>query len=73
MKQSLKNGKPSKGTTTVTKGHHTINKQGKANERKRAEFPTKNGQPIVDLIEWCQWACDELIAIAGRATQALAA
>lgn len=51
--------------------YHTINKQGKANERKLAEFLSKRGQlllPMVDLIEQCQMACDELIDVAGRAT-----
>lgn len=50
--------------------YHTINKQGKANEQKLAEFLSKNGQlllPMVDLIEHCQWACDELIEVTGRA------
>jgi hypothetical protein len=31
---------------------------------------SKNGQqllPIVDLIEQCQWVCDELIEVTGRA------
>jgi len=54
----------------VKKSYHTINKQGKANERKLAEFLSKNGQlllPMVDLIEQCQWACDELIEVTGRA------
>ena len=45
-----------KGRTAVKKSYHTINKQGKANERKLAEFLSKNGQlllPMVDLIEQC--------------------
>jgi len=44
--------------------------EGKANEEKLAEFLSKNGQlllPMVDLIEQCQWACDELIDVTGRA------
>ena len=59
-----------KGRTAVKKSYHTINKQGKANERKLAEFLSKNGQlllPMVGLIEQCQWACDELIDVTGRA------
>jgi transposase-like protein len=59
-----------KGRTAVKKSYHTINKQGKANEEKLAEFLSKNGQlllPMVDLIEQCQWACDELIDVTGRA------
>src|SRR5688572_20330762 len=59
-----------KGRTVVKKSYHTITKQGKANERKLAEFLSKNGQsllPMVDLIEQCQWACDDLIDVTGRA------
>lgn len=54
----------------MKKSYHTIDKQGKANERKLTEFLSKNGQmllPMVDLIEQCQWACDELIDVTGRA------
>jgi hypothetical protein len=54
----------------VRKSYHTIGKQGKANERKLAEFLSNNGQgmlPMVDLIEQCQMACDELIDVTGRA------
>ena len=55
----------------MKRSYHTINKQGKANEKKLAEFLSKCGQlllPIVDLIEQCRMACDELIDVAGRAT-----
>jgi putative transposase len=55
----------------VKRSYHTINKQGKANEKKLAEFLSKRGQlllPMVDLIEQCRMACDELIDVAGRAT-----
>ncbi len=55
----------------MKKTYHTIDKQGKANTKKLAEFLSKNGQlllPMVDLIEQCQLACDELIDVAGRAT-----
>jgi putative transposase len=54
----------------VKRSYHTIDKQGKANEKKLAEFLSKGGQlllPMVDLIEHCQMACDELIDVAGRA------
>ena len=47
----------------MKRSYHTINKQGKANEKKLAEFLSKGGQlllPMVDLIEQCQMACDEL-------------
>jgi transposase-like protein len=59
-----------KGRTAVKKSYHTIDKEGKANERKLAEFLSRRGQlllPMVDLIEQCQWACDELIVVTGRA------
>ena len=54
----------------MKKSYHTINKQGKTNEHKLAEFLSRNGQfllPMVDLIEQCQFACDELIDVTGRA------
>jgi hypothetical protein len=58
----------------VRKSYHTIEKMGKmgkGNARRLAEFLSKNGQfllPMLDLIEQCRLACDELIDIAGRAT-----
>jgi putative transposase len=55
----------------VKRNDHTIDKQGNANEKKLTEFLSKGGQlllPMVDLIEQCQMACDELIDVAGRAT-----
>jgi putative transposase len=54
----------------VKKTYHTIGKQGKVNEQELAGFLAKNGQallPMVDLIEQCQVACDELIDVTGRA------
>jgi putative transposase len=55
----------------VKRNYHTIDKQGKVNAGKLGEFLSKNGQqllPMVDLIEQCRMACDELIDVAGRAT-----
>ena len=55
----------------MKKTYHTIRKQGKINEKQLASFLVKNGQgllPMVDLIEQCQMACDELIDVTGRAT-----
>jgi putative transposase len=55
----------------VRRRYHTIDKQGKSNEAKLAAFLSKNGQlllPMVDLIEQCRLACDDLIDVAGRAT-----
>lgn len=54
----------------MKKSYHTIGKQGKANEQELREFLSRNGQfvlPMVDLIEQCQLACDELIDVTGRA------
>ena len=55
----------------MKKPYQTIRKQGKTNEQELASFLVKNGQallPMVDLIEQCQLACDELIDVTGRAT-----
>jgi putative transposase len=54
----------------VKKSYHTICRQGKVNEQELTEFLFKNGQfvlPMVDLIEQCQLACEELIDVTGRA------
>jgi transposase-like protein len=53
----------------VKKRYHTIDRQGKANERKLADHLTRNGQaimPMVDLIEQCRMAVDRIIDVAGR-------
>ncbi len=55
----------------MRRSYHTMEKKGKASARKLGEFLSKNGQfllPMVDLIEQCRLACDELIEVAGRAT-----
>ena len=54
----------------MKKAYRTIGKQGNVNEQELAGFLAKNGQallPMVDLIEQCQVACDELIGVTGRA------
>jgi len=54
----------------VKRAYRTIRKQGKVNEQELANFLVKNGQgllPMVDLIEQCQLACNELIDVTGRA------
>ena len=54
----------------MQKAYRTIRKQGKANEQELASFLVKNGQgllPMVNLIEQCQVACDQLIDMTGRA------
>jgi len=56
--------------TAVKRAYRTIRKQGKVNEQELASFLVKNGQgllPMVDLIEQCQVACNELIDVTGRA------
>ena len=54
----------------MKKSYHTIRRQGKVNEQELASFLIKNWQgllPMVDLIEQCQVACNELIDVTGRA------
>ena len=54
----------------MKKAYRTIGKQGKVNEQELISFLVKNGQgllPMVDLIEQCQVACNELIDVTGRA------
>ena len=54
----------------MKRAYRTIRKQGKVNEQELANFLVKNGQgllPMVDLIEQCQLACNELIDVTGRA------
>ena len=54
----------------MKKAYRTIGKQGKVNEQELISFLVKNGQgllPMVDLIEPCQVACNELIDVTGRA------
>ena len=54
----------------MKKSYHTIGKQGKVNEQELAGYLARSGQillPMVDLIEQCRLACDELIDVTGRA------
>lgn len=54
----------------MKRAYRTVRKQGKINEQELSSFLVKNGQgllPMVDLIEQCQVACNELIDVAGRA------
>ena len=54
----------------MKKSYHTIGKQGKVNQQELAGFLARSGQfllPMVDLIEQCRLACDELIDVTGRA------
>jgi putative transposase len=55
----------------VKQNYHTLDNQGKANERRLAELLTKNGQqllPMVDLIAQSRIAIDDLVDAVGRAT-----
>jgi transposase-like protein len=55
----------------LKRSYHTLTTKGQANERRLAEFFSRNGQillPMVDLIEQSRLAVDELIDVAGRAT-----
>ena len=54
----------------MKRAYRTIRKQGKTNQQELTSFLVKNGQgllPLVDLIEQCQVACDQLIDMTGRA------
>ena len=54
----------------MKKSYHSIGKQGKVNEQELAGYLARSGQfllPLVDLIEQCRLACDELIDVTGRA------
>lgn len=54
----------------MKRAYRSIAKQGKVNEQELTSFLVKNGQsllPMVDLIEQCQVACNELIEVTGRA------
>ena len=54
----------------MKKSYHTIGKQGKVKEQELARLLIQSGQgllPMVDLIEQCQVACNELIEVTGRA------
>jgi len=55
----------------VKRSYHTVEKQGRAGERKLAEFLVRNGQallPMMELIEQSRMAIDELIDVMGRAS-----
>ena len=60
-----------KRRTAVPRSYHTLNNHGKMNERKLAEFLSKNGQqflPMVELIEQSRLAVEDLIDSLGRVT-----
>jgi transposase-like protein len=55
----------------VRRNYHVINRQGKQGERQLAEFFRTSGQqllPMVELIEQCRLAVDEVIEVLGRKT-----
>lgn len=54
----------------MKRNYHTLDNRGKVNERRLAEFLTKNGQqllPMVDLITRSRIAIDDLVDTVGRA------
>lgn len=60
-----------KRRTAVKRNYHTLDKRGKANERKLVEFLAQNGQqilPMVELITESRMAIDDLVNAMGRAT-----
>ena len=55
----------------MKRNYHTLDNEGRANERRLAEFLSKNGQqllPMVDLIVQSRMAIDGLVDTVGRAT-----
>lgn len=55
----------------MRRNYHVINRQGKQGERQLAEFFRISGQqllPMVELIEQCRLAVDEVIEVLGRKT-----
>ena len=55
----------------MRRNYHVVNRQGKVGERQLAEFFRTSGQqllPMVELIEQCRLAVDEVIEVLGRKT-----
>ncbi|MGH9455424.1 MAG: transposase, partial [Terriglobia bacterium] len=55
----------------MKRNYHTVDQQGKVNERKLGEFLARNGQmllPMVQLVEQARLAVDEVIDVVGRKT-----
>jgi putative transposase len=55
----------------VRRNYHVVNREGKMGERQLAEFFRNSGQqllPMVELIEQCRLAVDEVIEVLGRKT-----
>jgi putative transposase len=55
----------------VRRNYHVVSRQGKLGERQLAEFFRHSGQqllPMVELIEQCRLAVDEVIEVLGRKT-----
>ena len=55
----------------MKRNYHTVDNQGKVNERKLSEFLARNGQmllPMVQLVEQARLAVDEVIDVVGRKT-----
>src|SRR5262249_62325613 len=61
---------PGEGKPAGKRNYHTLDNRGRTNERRLAEFLTKNGQqllPMVDLIVQSRMAIDDLVDTVGRA------
>lgn len=55
----------------MRRSYHVVNRQGKVGERQLAEFFRQSGQqllPMLELIEQCRLAVDEVIEVLGRKT-----
>ena len=55
----------------MRRNYHVVNREGKTGERQLAEFFRNSGQqllPMVELIEQCRLAVDEVIEVLGRKT-----
>jgi putative transposase len=55
----------------VRRNYHVVKRQGKVGERQLGEFFRQSGQqllPMVELIEQCRLAVDEVIEVLGRKT-----
>jgi len=60
--------KPCEKRTAWKRNYYALDNQGKANERRLAEFLTRNGQqllPMVDLIAQSRMAIDDLVDTVG--------
>src|SRR5690242_4297348 len=61
---------PIRTRTSLKRTYHTLDNQGKVNQRKLAEFLAQNGQQLLPMVELTesQLAIDDLVSAMGRAT-----